>query len=374
MKLCIILLVCSLQALFAWGYTGHKIINKNAVKHLPVTMKRFIDSVSYLERHSTDADTRKTGDTAMFSEQYRHYLDIDDYPDFQNLSPDFSSIVQQYGWTRVKGNGTNPWELVRFMDSLTSQLRQGNWNAAFQSAADIGHYSGDPHQPLHATVNFDGKLTGNNGIHSRYESRMFDSLKLESVITVAKDSVTYIKDIYLYTLDYIIHSNELVDSILRADTYAKSFSGWNAIGSAPKTYYVALWQKLDEMTTAQIQSATICLANLWYTAWVNAGLITQTAVVTRTGKTQPHTFALYQNYPNPFNPKTTILFDVVERGNVKLEIISMEGKQIALLFDNACDVGTFRAEWDASTISSGTYLYCLHRGNETLTKKLLFVK
>jgi hypothetical protein len=363
----VFLFVC--QLLFGWGSTGHKIINKGAVTHLPVSMKQFIDAAAFLETHSTDADTRKnTSDTTMFSEQYRHYLDVDEYPDFRNLDRSFSKLVSTYGWARVKFNGTNPWATVQWMDSLTEQLRRGNWNAAYQSAADLGHYVGDPHQPLHATENYDGKMTGNTGIHSRYESTMLG--KYTAQIIIAKDSVRYISDVYGIAFDYILKSNALCDSIFRADTEAKTYTG----GSYTTQYYDTLWKRLGAMTKAQIQSASIDLASLWYTAWVNAGLISLPASVSTISISAPGTFRLHQNFPNPFNPSTTIAFDVARPGVVAVEIFSLEGKLIATVVQREFEAGSYRADWDASRFSSGVYVCRMTAGNTILTRKLLFVK
>ena len=368
MKYILFVLLFFIQLLLGWGSTGHKIVNKGAVKHLLLSMQKFIDQQSFLELHSTDADTRRTGDTAMFSEQYRHYLDIDDYPDFKNLNRNFSVLVAQFGWSRVKGNGTNPWCTVWVMDSLTAQLKRGDWNSAYQSAADLGHYVSDPHQPLHAAVNYDGKLTGNTGIHSRYESTMLG--KFQTQVVVTKDSVQYIKDVYGFVFDYILTSNALCDSIFRADNAAKAVTG----GSYTNQYYDTLWKRLGDMTKEQIQSATIDLASLWYTAWVNAGLLASPTNVRKTESTKPKSFNLHQNYPNPFNPKTTIQFDVAERGNVKLDIISMEGKHITSLIDHECEEGSYSADWDASHFSSGIYLVRMETEDFSQTRKLVLLK
>ena len=37
-------------------------------------------------------------------------------------------------------------------------------------AADIGHYIGDAHMPLHTSANHDGQMTDQKGIHSFWES------------------------------------------------------------------------------------------------------------------------------------------------------------------------------------------------------------
>lgn len=356
------------QCAGAWGSTGHKMINLGAVKHLPPSMQKFITDSLFLRDHSTDADSRKTGDTAMFSEQYRHFLDVDDYPNFKTLDRNFDKLVQTYGWLRVRENGTNPWTAVWVMDSLTKQLKRGDWAAAEQSAADLGHYVGDPHQPLHATANYNGQMTGNTGIHSRYETTMLGKYAAEVVIT--KDSVRYISDVYGFAFDYILSSNALIDSIFRADSSAKAISG----STSSTQYYDLLWQRLGTMTKKQIQLATLDLASLWYTAWVNAGLITAPLSVQRLADARPNDFQLFQNHPNPFNPGTTISFAVAKQGHVHMEIVTMDGRVIARLIDETLEPGTYSAQWNASAFASGMYLCRVQMGGRTMTKKLLLTK
>lgn len=362
------LVVCAVQAAFSWGNVGHKIINKNAVIHLPVSMKLFIDRQSFLETHSTDPDTRKTSDTAMWSEQYRHFLDVDEYPDFKNLNRDFSVLVNTFGWARVKDNGTNPWWTVIAMDSLTQQLKRMDTTAAFQTAADLGHYVADPHQPLHAANNYNGQLTGNTGIHSRYESTMIGNHQAE--LTFTKDSVRYISDVYGFAFDYILKSNALCDSIFHADNAGKAATG----GSYTTKYYDTLWARLGAMTKNQFQAATIDLASLWYTAWVNAGLLPKPTTVKKGTSKAPRSFNLRQNFPNPFNPTTTIQFDVPHRSSVRLEIVSMDGKRVASLVNGVMEEGSYSTEWDAGALASGMYLCRLASSGQVQTRKMLFVK
>ncbi len=373
MKNSLVLLFIVAQSLFSWGGVAHRMINKQAVNHLPPAMTKFIEQQSFLEQHSTDPDTRRNNsDTAMYSEQYRHFLDIDDYPNFKNLDRNFRNLINTYGWERVKKNGTNPWALVQWMDTLTAQLKRGDWNASYQTAADIGHYVGDPHQPLHATANYNGQLTGNNGIHSRYESRMIE--RVEQQIVLTKDSVFYIPNVMEFAMEYILVAQSYVDSVLAADNYAKAQSGWNGSGTPPSAYYDALWAHSKGYTVKQLQLATVNLASLWYTAWVNAGLLEKATPVKRTGDSKPKSYNLYQNYPNPFNPKTTIQFDVAQQGKISLDIISIEGKTIASLVDATLEEGSYTADWDATQTASGVYLYRLNAGAFSDTKKLVVVK
>jgi hypothetical protein len=72
----------------------------------------------------------------------------------------------------------------------------------------------------------------------------------------------------------------------------------------------------------------------------------------------PTVFSLYQNYPNPFNPTTYLSFDLPEPAVVTLKVYNMLGQEIATLLNNeAFDAGNEEVEFDASSLSSGVYLY-----------------
>ena len=358
----------------AWGYNTHKFVNKNAVKHLPASMYTLSAQAGFLEMHAPDPDSRgglRHLDTNLYGEYWRHFLDIDDYPNFKNLSPNLFALIELYGRDVVRKNGTAWWATVWVMDSLTEQLKRGDSLKAYQTAADLGHYVADMHQPLHATVNFNGYQTGNTGIHSRYESTMMNTYL--STISVIKDSVEYIQDPMSYILSYILTSNSYADSVIAADRYAAPPSGYNDTGTLPVDYYAKLWEKSQGYTKTQIQRATNALANLWYTAYVNAGLLNQTTV-RKDPLQSPSAFHLQQNFPNPFNPATTIEFDLPLSVHTTLEIYSVDGKLVATLVNSPLGAGSYSAEWDAHHAPSGLYFYRLTAGNYLATKKLVIVK
>jgi len=338
-------------------------------------MPQFIFQQSFFESHAMDADNRKSVDTAEYP---KHFLDIDFYPNFTNLTRDFDSLLAQYGWTVVREKGILPWATVWTLDSLTAQLSRGDWSQSYLTASDLGHYVGDAHQPLHCTMNYNGQLTGNNGIHSRYESTMITNFS--GSLYVTQDSVRYIADPINFIFDYILHSQSLVDSVLQADAYAKAASGWNGQGTPPSSYYTFLWERSSVYTIDQIQRATVALASFWYTAWVDAGLIRPPLSVEGTGSVIPAEYSLDQNYPNPFNPLTNVVFHVRENGWVRLSVFDALGREIAVLVDERKEPGTYSVRWDSrqpatqGTVSSGTYFYRLSGGNTFSTKKMLLIK
>ena len=88
----------------------------------------------------------------------------------------------------------------------------------------------------------------------------------------------------------------------------------------------------------------------------------------------PLKYELQQNYPNPFNPVTNIKFSVPKAGNATLKIYDITGKLVATYLDAYIHAGTYNAEVDGSSLSSGVYLYTLKVNDYTETKKMLLVK
>ncbi|MDP1675246.1 MAG: T9SS type A sorting domain-containing protein [Bacteroidota bacterium] len=373
------------QGLFAWGGVAHRYINKNATAHLPKSMQVFIDQAQFFNDRAMDPDNRRSNtDTNFYAERYIHFLDIDDYPNFNLwLQRDLDSLIAKYGYQKVKENGTVPWVIKFYMDSLTAQLKRGDWTKSYQTANDLGHYVADSHVPVHATKNYNGQFSSQIGIHSRYESQMITNY--QGQLSIKKDSVTYIDNVLKFSMGFIIHSITMLDSLLLADKYAAPPNGYNDVSGAPALppdYYSKMWEKTNSFTKAQIQSATINLANLWYTAWVNAGLLSKPSAVEKIHSAKPESFNLQQNFPNPFNPKTTIQFEVATGGNVKLSILSLDGKEIASLVDSNLEHGSYSVDWNAESFSSGVYFYRIeiHQTNGgqaknfSQTKKLVYLK
>lgn len=86
------------------------------------------------------------------------------------------------------------------------------------------------------------------------------------------------------------------------------------------------------------------------------------------------TFTLEQNYPNPFNPGTFINYQIPESEFVILKIYDIMGQEVAELINEKQNAGTYKIEFDASSLSSGLYLYTLTAGKFTQSKKMLLMK
>ena len=85
-------------------------------------------------------------------------------------------------------------------------------------------------------------------------------------------------------------------------------------------------------------------------------------------------FSLYQNYPNPFNPSTKISYSIKEEGLVTLKVYDVLGKEIATLVNENKPAGLYEAEFDASSLPSGMYIYKIQSGQFSDVKKMLLTK
>jgi len=307
-----VLVVCSSFA-WSWGGPTHIFINQHAAIHLPPGFPFFANNISWISTHAVDADNRKNSDP---TEGTKHYIDIEDYPEFatRTLSHNYDTLVAKHSLYTVTNIGVVPWAIIWSLDSLTNCLKRGDSLRALQFAADLGHYVGDAHQPLHATTNYDGPNGTSDGIHSRYESTMLATYNYLNQVNVVARSVHYIPVPIDTNFAFIIHGNGLIDSIFRADTYAVSIDA-----SHKGAYYAALWAKTGAMTQNQIQDATVDLASLWYTAAINAGIVSNTFTLNPMGAS-PKTIVC-----GSLNPGTSkdIPLTLVNNGTNALNISSI---------------------------------------------------
>ena len=93
----------------------------------------------------------------------------------------------------------------------------------------------------------------------------------------------------------------------------------------------------------------------------------------------PDAELLGQNYPNPFNPTTTITYNMVEEGNVSIEVFNIRGQLVKTLINDQVIAGDHTLVWEGTNdnnqkVSSGIYFYKMKSGNYSSTKKMILMK
>jgi len=187
--------------LSGWGYTGHYKISERTSKSLGNKIEGFENWMPFIADHSSDPDYRKSWVKAEFP---KHFIDIDNYPEFTangSINHHLDSLTVKYGEAFVTEQGTLPWTTLATFDSLSSCFKRKDWHNAKLWAADLSHYVGDGHMPLHVTHNYDGQETGNKGIHSRYESKMVTAFANSIAGTIT--NAEYINNVPSYIFNYL---------------------------------------------------------------------------------------------------------------------------------------------------------------------------
>jgi len=252
--------------LFGWGDKGHKLIATNAMKILPVSMKFPELWKSEITEHSVDPDNRKRADK---SEGPKHFIDIDYYKEYQKGKMIYAkdSLIAIYGDEVVTREGVLPWATADTYQKLVDAFKSKLKDKIILYSSDLAHYVADGHQPLHATLNYNGQFTDQKGIHARYEIEMIDH-HLNELQDEQKNFVpAKINNLLPFIFDYINESNTYVELLLSADNFAKKQSK----GTFDENYYRLLWFRTKYVTVNQFDLAARNLASLIYSAWVDAG-------------------------------------------------------------------------------------------------------
>ncbi len=262
-----------------WGFWAHKEIHRHAIRSLPDEMRGFFEAFSReIIEGSVEADLRRSRDK---KEGFYHYINIDRYGEypFKELPRQYEKAVVKFGRGRVDSIGTLPWRIAEHVRLLERAFRENDTTGILLIAADLGHYISDAHVPLHTTENYDGQLTGQRGLHSRWESRIPEQFGPE--YRFQKQPVTYWADPLEEAFRIVENSFLKVDSVLAADreVLASIPEGerWVERKRNGRTeyqysdrYYDEFNRRLSGMVERQMNESIRAVADAWYTAWVNS--------------------------------------------------------------------------------------------------------
>jgi hypothetical protein len=272
---------------FGWGVWGHTHINRGAVFALPGEMGMFFyNHIDYITEESTVPDIRKytLNDKA---EGPRHYIDLEKYAytTSATMPGALSEAEKQFTRDSLERYGILPWYMADMTEKLTEAFKKKRKAEILLIAADLGHYAADAHMPLHTTFNHNGQLTGQQGIHAFWESQLPELFGKNYNLYTGE--AHYIKDVRGTLWTVIDSSYALINAVLSTEAKLKKDNPEEkqyeigADGKPKKNKYnqpvhtyqyaQAYHDQLNGMVEKQMRAAIILTANLWYTAWVNAG-------------------------------------------------------------------------------------------------------
>lgn len=256
------LLVC--PACFAWGPGAHRLTTRRAVETLPSPLEGFFETnLSYLLTHVNDPDRWMKKDRY---ERLRHYVFLDDYGRFPylKLPHSYQEAIQQYGTRHIGRTGTLPWQIGEFSLRLTNDLRAAKWDQALEDAAVLSYYITDAHDPLNTTENYDGQLTGQTGLATRFGSDLIQ--RYQNFMLFRAAPAVKVDDPTEYAFQIVLESNTWVNRILLADR--------NALDDLPsynEDYFDRFYTAASSVVMEELGHAAHDIGSYWYTAWLNAG-------------------------------------------------------------------------------------------------------
>jgi photosystem II stability/assembly factor-like uncharacterized protein len=138
------------------------------------------------------------------------------------------------------------------------------------------------------------------------------------------------------------------------------------------------WLPLNSGLTDLSVTSLLCDSlGYLYAATNSSGVFRSIGVTTNVEQVQniiPRTYSLFQNYPNPFNSSTSISYALPKASHVIIKVYDILGREIATLVNEEKNAGSYNAEFNASNLASGIYLYRMQAGNFAETRKLILMK
>jgi hypothetical protein len=302
------------QPAWAWGNDGHMMINRLAAQYLPADVPEFmrnaaaLDTMQYLGPEP-DRWRNRAEDELSQTQAPEHFIDMEwaSYGEVPCTAPTAGCVDgkmyprKRYDFIRAltaaqpkfaaanptltnvqltpEKVGLQPWETEEVWEKLKVDFREyrklvaakGDTKpvelAIVYDAGWLGHYVGDGSMPLHTSIEYNGwqasvpnpnHYTTEHHIHSQFESA-FVSANIKSADVaklVAASKPKVIKDEWLAYLDYLNHSNSLVEKTYQID----KTGGFTGTGTP----------EAKAFTEERLAAGAIELRDMIYSAWVHS--------------------------------------------------------------------------------------------------------
>jgi hypothetical protein len=265
----------------SWGFLVHKTVQQLAIYELPKSIRPFF--YQHKDKLVYDAprpDIRRNQDS---TEATKHFIDLEMFGDnaANDMPLDWDAAVKKYTKDSLLKYGYVPYHVIYMKGKLTEAFRAQNKDSILFYASDLGHYISDANVPLHTTVNYDGQLTNQKGIHGLWES-MIPEIEITHYNLYSKHKATYLKQpeqaiwaavrtAAALVPEMLAKEKELSVSFTDAQKYrvqirrGKEYKSYTS--DFAKAYAVTLKSSIND----QLLTSANLIADFYYTAWVDAG-------------------------------------------------------------------------------------------------------
>ncbi len=282
--LLLVLICCSISASDStvWGFFAHRKINHHACFAIPDPLFKFYKAnAEYISEHAVDPDKRRH---STKGEAEKHYIDIDHYgTDLEVLIDSFprnwDKAIEKFGEDTLRAYGIGPYNALSVFYQLRKAFTEKNKERILRFSAELGHYIGDLHVPLHTTENYNGQLSGQDGIHGFWESRL-PELFYDSYFMIFEkvDYQNNVKELIWKTvfdshahLQAVLGNEKLLSKKYQGTKMTNEERGATVVSTYSQPFSKAYHESLNGMVEERMRSSVEVIASLWYTAWVDAG-------------------------------------------------------------------------------------------------------
>jgi hypothetical protein len=280
---------------FGWGNEGHVYVNRVAAQKIPADMPRFLRrSVAEIAYLGPEPDRwRNPAEYALKNAQEPdHFIDLERvdwlnplprgrYEFYRKLYEKRAATIDHPDDYLPERVGLQPYITMEVFGRLKAAFREYRHlrelhqptgpveHAIVFYAGWLGHYVADGSQPLHTTIQYNGWVGPNpkgyttlHGIHA-----LFETTYVAQNIT-AKDFSALVRGPERLTepfeqyVNYLRESNQQVETVY----VLEKAGGFTGKGNAEAFTF----------TTQRLAAGSQMLLNLWYTAWLDSAVSTDT--------------------------------------------------------------------------------------------------
>jgi hypothetical protein len=259
---------CLAAAAFGWGDETHRAVSRGAAVILPDEMRPFfIVNSDFIAAHSIDPDYIPNRTPAQRAE---HFFDLDAIaealgnPPLSAIPHDRAELEKRLGAAALVQHGLLPWTVQREFDRLAKAFRDRDWAEVRMAAAYLSHFVADSTIPLHATRNYNGRLTGNDGIYHRITVEMVG--RYDDPKVIAPTALMPIGDPVDWSFRELEKDLALCPALLKADDDAR-----RAVPLDSEAYYLELYRRTRAIVDDRSRDAADAVASFWAAAWEKAG-------------------------------------------------------------------------------------------------------
>ncbi|ALI97991.1 zinc dependent phospholipase C family protein [Rufibacter tibetensis] len=274
-----IILSCSILG-HSWGFFGHKVIQQLAIYGLPKDMQGFYHRhMAHLVETSVRPDQRRNDDS---TEAPRHFIDLEALGEkpLEEVPHTYPAAAAKYSTDTLQKYGIAPWHIIKMKERLTRAFQRRDTDSILYYSADLAHYIQDVHVPLHTSLNYDGQLTGQHGLHSLWESKVPEQ-NLASY-NLQHNKARYLANPQEEIWGVVRSSHLLVPKLLEIErqvsqnfTDDTKYTIVERNGRSRKNYtdaFSSAYNKvLGTMVQDRMRASAEMTSSFWYTSWVDGG-------------------------------------------------------------------------------------------------------